>query len=175
MNVKSTADRYGAVAIGIHWLTAVLIIAQFCGGLAAALADAQGKIGILRFHAPLGVAIGVLTLLRIVWWTFLDRKPRDVAGAPRAQIVAAKAVHGLLYLAILALAASGMGLMVLSGAGEAIFGGGARPLPDFTTFGPFYGHVAMSVLLFVLFAAHVAAALHHQFVRRDGTLSRMGI
>ena len=175
MNVRSTPQRYGAVAIGIHWLTAVLIVGQFAGGVGASLADPQGKIAILRFHAPLGVAIGVLTVLRIVWWVVFDRKPQDVVGSSRAQIVAAKAVHGLLYLTILALAVSGMTLMVLSGAGQVIFGDGARSLPDFTTFGPFYGHAAMAILLLVLFAAHVAAALYHQFVRRDAILSRMWI
>ena len=175
MNMKSTPQRFGAVAIGIHWLTAILIVGQFSGGVAAALADAPGKVAILRFHAPLGVAIGVLTLLRIVWWAFFDHKPQDLAGSPRAQVLAAKAVHGLLYVAILALVVSGIALIVVSGAGQALFGDGAISLPDFAAFGPFYGHVAMAILLLLLFAAHVAAALHHQFVRRDGILSRMGI
>ena len=41
------------------------------------------KVAIMRWHAPLGVLILVLTVLRIVWWIFIDKKPEPVAGTSR--------------------------------------------------------------------------------------------
>jgi cytochrome b561 len=151
----------------------VLIVLQLIGGWAAARAEWSAKIGLLKFHAPLGLAIGLLTVLRILWWVAFDRKPDDVAGMPRAQAIAAKAVHGLLYLAPLALAASGFALLVLSGANRIVFGGAQAPLPDLTHFAPYKGHVAMAIALLALAAVHAGAALYHQFVVRDNLLARM--
>jgi cytochrome b561 len=173
MATKSTRERYGVVAVALHWSIAVLIVLQLLGGWAAVRADGAAKIGLLKFHAPIGVAIGLLAALRILWWLAFDRKPDDVAGMSRAQAIAARAVHGLLYLAPLALAASGFALLVMSGANRIVFGGGQAPLPDLTRFALFRGHVAMAIALLALVAAHVGAALYHQFVARDNLLARM--
>ncbi len=173
---KSSANRYGAVAISIQGLTAGAILAGLgAGWLAATTTDDAGKAAILRIHAPLGIAIVVLTIFRILWWTAFDRKPLPPADAGSAQRVGEKAVHGLFYVAILVMGASGIGMMVLSGAGEMLFGGKPGPLPDFADFPPFYGHVMGALLLVTLLVGHVGAALWHQLVKRDQLLSRMGV
>ena len=91
------------------------------------------------------------------------------------QALAAKGVHGLLYVAILGLAGSGIAMIVLSGAGEILFGSASGPLPDFWDFAPRYGHAAMAWLMGALLVLHVGAALYHQFVLKDRLLSRMGV
>ena len=173
---KSTPERYGRVAIAIHWTSAVLIIGLMIAGFRAAdMTDPAAKAALLRIHAPLGIAVFVLTLSRIAWWRFADRKPRDPADLPRLQTLAAKAVHGLLYVAILGLAGSGIALLALSGAGAILFGNAPGPLPDFWAFTPRYGHAAMARLMALLLLAHTGAALYHQFIRKDRLLARMGI
>jgi hypothetical protein len=47
-----------------------------------------------------------------------------------------------MYLAIIASAISGIALMAISGAGPVLFSVGKGALPEFSTFSPFYGHVA---------------------------------
>jgi cytochrome b561 len=173
---KSTPERYGRIAIAIHWISAVLIIGLMIAGFRAAdMADPAAKAALLRIHAPLGIAVLVLTLARIAWWHFADRKPPDPADMPRLQAIAAKSVHGLLYAAILGLVGSGIALLALSGAGAILFGGAPGPLPDFWDFAPRYGHAAMARLMALLLLAHTGAALYHQFIRRDRLLARMGV
>lgn len=176
MALKSTPDRYGSVAIGVHWITAFLIAGLLLAGfIAANTEDPATKAFILRVHAPLGSAVLALTVFRVFWWWFADRKPDSVAGIPRNQEIAAKAVHGLLYVAIIGAAASGIATFVLSGAGDILFGNAPGPLPDFWNFSPRYGHAIFTRLLVVLFAVHAGAAIYHQFIRKDRLLTRMGI
>jgi cytochrome b561 len=170
---KSSPDRYGRVAITIHWISAVLILGLMIAGFRAAdMTDPVAKAALLRIHAPMGTV--VLTLARLGWWLLADRKPEEPAGMPPLQALAAKAVHGLLYVAILGLAASGIAMMVLSGAGEVLFGDAPGPLPDFWDYTPRYGHAAMAFLLAALLALHVGAALYHQMILKDRLRARMG-
>ena len=54
---KSTASRYGSVAIAIHWLSALLIVALLTSGfLAANAADVKAKADVLSIHGPLGIS-----------------------------------------------------------------------------------------------------------------------
>ncbi len=175
MSIKSTSTRHGAVAIAIHWLTALLIAGQLVGGFAAARAsDAQIKASILRAHVPIGLIVLGLTLFRVGWWAFADRKPRAAEDLSPLEALAAEVAHFLLYVAMLALALSGVALVATSGAGRALFGGDG-PLPDFPIFSPFYAHVAAAFFLLLLLAVHLGAALYHQFIRRDRLLARIGI
>jgi cytochrome b561 len=174
MPSRSTTDAYGSVATGIHWLTAVLIIGLLASGvLAEDAADPATKATLLRLHAPMGISILVLTLLRIVWWWRFDTKPLPLAGNPAWQDILAKAVHVLLYIVMIGMAASGIGMFVLSGAGDILFGGAPGPLPDFNNFVPRVPHGIGAKLMLALLALHIGAALFHHFVRRDATLGRM--
>lgn len=174
MSLKSSTTRYGSVAITIHWLTALLILALFATGLLAeGQAEAGAKLALVRAHAPLGSAVLVLTLLRIVWWWVADRRPALPANQPEWQKFMAHAVHIALYVMIVLLAASGIATLVLSGALPAIIAG--TTLPDFDTVLPRLVHGVASKLMLGLLALHIGAALYHQFIRRDRLLARMGV
>ena len=175
MSWKSSSQRYGAVAIALHWLSAAAILGLFAlGFLAAGAADPQTKAALLRGHVPLGILALVLTLLRIFWWLF-DRKPERVFGLPAWQALSERVVHTLLYLLILLMGASGIGTMILSGAGAILFFGAPGPLPDFWHYAPMSVHFAGAIALLALAGLHILAALYHQFYKRDRLLTRMGI
>ncbi len=172
--MKSTPTQYGSVAVTIHWLSAVFILAMLGSGFrAASMTESTAKEAILIFHAPLGTIILVLTLLRLFWWWRVDQKPRPVDGGPAWQTFTAKAIHVLFYIAILGMVASGIGMLALSGAGGVLFGANAEPLPDFTEFLPRVPHGVGARLMLVLFALHASAALYHHFIKRDGLIRRM--
>lgn len=134
MAIKSSPERYGAVAILIHWTSALLIIGLLMSGFMASLAlDSVMKAGFLRLHVPIGLLILALTVFRIIWWRFADRKPVSLPG-DRLQTTMAKSVHLLFYVVIVGMAASGVGMLVLSGAGSAIFSSGAAGATDVLTF-----------------------------------------
>ncbi|WP_299847011.1 cytochrome b/b6 domain-containing protein [uncultured Roseovarius sp.] len=172
--MKSTSEKYGTVAVTIHWLSAVLILAQLGSGFrAASMVDSAAKEAILTFHAPLGIVILVLTIARLLWWKFADRKPDPVAGDPAWQTGAAKAVHVLFYIVIIGMVASGIGMMVASGAGEILSGAVDAPLPDFSKVLPRAPHGLGARLMVGLLVFHAGAALYHHFIKKDGLIWRM--
>lgn len=176
MHWKSSMHRYGAVAIAMHWATALALVGLLASGLrAAGMDDQAAKLPLLRIHAAMGVSVLGLTLLRLCWWWLADRKPADPAGTPRWQARAAHVVHGLFYVVILGMGASGVGMIALSGAGGILTGASQVPLPDFHAYPPRVPHGIGGTLLIALILLHVAAALYHQFVRRDRLLTRMGL
>ncbi|MCV0427364.1 MAG: cytochrome b/b6 domain-containing protein, partial [Roseibium sp.] len=74
--MKSTSTSYGTVAVSIHWITAILIIALLVSGFRAASLNASAlKVNTLTIHVSMGIAVLLLTLLRIAWWFFVDQKP----------------------------------------------------------------------------------------------------
>jgi len=139
--LKSSADRYGMIAVWVHWLSAVLIL--------------------------------LLTAFRVLWWWRFDRKPAPLAEVPRWQNGLAYVVHMALLVIIFGMIASGIGMMVLSGAGPAIFGDPGAVMPNFHDVLPRRPHGLGARLLVVLFALHAGAALYHHFIQRDATLKRM--
>ena len=174
MPLKSNADRYGSVATAIHWVTAVLIIALFITGLqAASQTDEATKIALLRAHIPLGIGVLVLTALRIVWRFLADCGPNPPPNEPTWRRSMARVVHVCLYVVVIVSAASGIAVVVMSGALPSITGG--TSLPELAIGLPRAMHGIVPRLMLALLALHVGAALYHQFVLRDRLLARMGL
>lgn len=173
---KSDTTRYGAVARAMHWITAIALVAMIGSGLAADAASGEAAaVNILRFHAVAGIAVLALTLLRILWWLFADRRPGDTAQTPRWQSRAAHVVHYAFYAVIILLGGSGVAMIALSGAGNVLSGAVAGPLPRFEDFAPRGPHGFFAWAMIGLVALHIAAALYHQFVIKDRLLGRMGL
>jgi cytochrome b561 len=171
---KSTPTKYGYIAITLHWLMAVLILVLLGSGFrAAGTVAADAKAAILMVHAPVGISVFILLVLRVIWWLSLDKKPDDIGGQPRWQEVSAQAVHYAFYAVLFLMTASGIGMFILSGAGPILFGGGTEALPDFDKFAPRVPHGLGARFLIALVVLHAGAALYHQFIRKDGLLSRM--
>jgi cytochrome b561 len=176
MALKSDKTRYGAVARAMHWVTALAIFAMIGSGLAAEAASGEpGAVNILRFHVVTGVAVLVLTVLRILWWVFADTRPADTARMPRWQAYAAHGVHCAFYVVIILLGSSGIAMIALSGAGAVLLGSETGALPLFEDFLPRGPHGLFAWALIGLVVLHIAAALYHQFVIKDRLLGRMGV
>ncbi|MCG9694729.1 cytochrome b/b6 domain-containing protein [Vibrio sp. Isolate22] len=173
MNIKSTSDRYGSVAIVIHWLSALLILALLVSGFRISnMEDVLAKASLLRFHVPLGIGICMLTVLRVIWWILADRKPQPVK-MPAWQRFAASFIHGVLYVVIIGMIASGIGMMILSEAAPIVFNSSGEGLPNFWDYAPRIPHGLGARFLIVLLALHIFGALYHQFITKDGVIRRM--
>jgi cytochrome b561 len=168
----SRPERYSPRARLLHWLIAALVAALLATGFLAAAAPPEGKALFLRLHLPLGI----VTLLLAVWRVKLAvsemlAKRRPAPAVEGVQGTVARAVHGLLYAAPIALGVSGVALSALSGAPAAVFG--SAPMPEFWAYPPRIAHRVLAFGAVALVALHLAAALFHQFVKRDGLLGRM--
>ena len=174
MAFKSTDKKYGMIAITIHWLAFILVaILIISGNIMDDLINSDDRMEILQFHAPIGLSIGALFILRIIWWIFFDKKPPTAENDARWQQIASHLVHYSFYIVILLLVGSGIAMMILSGAGAVISGEVAGPLPNFDDFAPRAPHGIFAKILVALVILHAAAALYHQFFKKDGLLRRM--
>lgn len=169
---KSTADEFGKVAVGLHWISALLIIVLLGTGFRAGFAtDPQVKISALQVHLPVAILVLLLTVARLVWWWRFDTKPAPVAGVPPWQERIARWTHRALYAVVFLLLASGITLSAMSGLPDALFGSAA--FPALAELPPRTGHGIGARLLVGLVAIHAGAALYHHFFLKDKTLNRM--
>ena len=175
MALKGDTVRYGALAATLHWLSALAILAMVPLGFAAAHASGPAQAAaLLRLHLPLGLIVLGLTLARAVWW-LADTRPEAPPDQPRWQDRLARGSHVLLYVLIVLLCGSGIGLAALSHLASAIFTAGATRLPDFSAFPPMAVHAAGAFGLIGLLVLHLGAVLYHQLYRRDHILARMRV
>lgn len=170
----TTVTRYHPLLVGLHWLLALAIIGNLAvGGLVLEeMANSDpAKPALLRLHMATGLAILALMVVRLVT-RWRSRKPPPVDGA-RSLRWLATANHWGLYLLTFAMVSTGLGTAQLAGLFP-ILEGKSVPLPaSFDVVPPFAGHVLFASLLLGLLALHVAAALWHAFVKRDGIFGRM--
>jgi cytochrome b561 len=173
------SDRYTRTAIALHWVIALAVIAQFAWGWWMQTIPKQPpgiRADAFNLHKSVGLTILALMLLRLVWrW----RHPAPPLPAmPSWQRRAAQINHAVLYLSLFVQPIAGYMGSVFSGYPVKLFG---ILLPTWgwkdAFLKDFFGtvHLVNSVVLAGAVALHVAAALKHALVDRDGTLARMGI
>lgn len=168
--------RYGGVAIAFHWLLAAGLIATFAVGLYMhELPMSPTRLKLFNWHKWAGVTLLALSVLRLLW-RIGHRPPADLP-APAWQQRAAHAVHWALYALYLLVPLAGWAYS--SAAGFPVVWLGVLPLPDFVAPDKALAelmkqrHAVLAWTLAVLAALHVAAALKHHFIDRDGLLDRM--
>ena len=176
MALKSTSMRYGAVAIGFHWVSAVVILTMLATGvITASLTNDATKSGLLRVHIGLGVTLLVLTIARVVWGVLGDRRPASFNGQRRGERIAEQTVRVLLYVAVFSAIGSGVATILISGLIPELFTSGNVRLPDFESVPGFSIHGLAAGVLLLLSLGHVGAALWHQLIRKERVLGRIGV
>lgn len=170
------ATRYSPTAMAIHWLAALMILSAIGMGLyMAGLALTPTKLKLYNWHKWLGISILALSCLRLVW-RITHRPPPDLLMAAW-QRRAAHATHWAMYALFLAVPLAGWTYTSATGFPVVVFG--VLPLPDLV--GPDQAlarllksvHGVLALTLGGFIALHVAAVARHQFLNRDGILSRM--
>jgi cytochrome b561 len=173
----SQPPAFSAPAKLFHWLTVLLLAVQYAiGWLMPDVHHDTQPVGLIGLHLSFGATIVLLVLVRLAW-RFSHKPPAESNVLPPSMRLAAKATHGLLYVLLIALPL--MGWANASARGWAVSLFHVVPLPALAAAGSAFGHTLGDVhkltawVLLGLIGLHVAAALFHQFVIRDGTLSRM--
>lgn len=168
--------RYHPVLVVLHWLLAAMIIlALIMGGfvLSETPNDDPTKLYGLRAHMSVGLAILALMLVRFVVRFFTEKPPHADIGNPTLNKLGV-ATHWAFYVLVIGMAGSGIATAQMAGLPAIVFGGSGAALPEtFFDYPPRVAHGIIGSLLGLLVIAHIAAALYHQYVRRDGLLSRM--
>lgn len=166
--------RYHPFLVTLHWLIAILVLMALAAGTLV-FGDMPNtdpnKVVALRIHVVMGIAIGALMLIRLAVRLTTRHPTPATTGIALADRLAPLAHWGL-YGLVLLMVASGLTLSILSGLGNALFGDAALPA-DFHVFTPRLAHGLLADLLILVIVLHLAAALYHALVRRDGLLRRM--
>jgi cytochrome b561 len=179
--MNATAPRYTATAMALHWLLGAMLVGLFVVGLyMTSLPFSPQRLKLYNWHKWAGVMVLTFSFVRLMWR--LTHRPPALpatvtAAMPAWQHWAHHGTHGALYLLFFAVPL--LGWAYSSAAGFPIVLFGALPLPDFVAVNkPFsetlkLAHHYAAYALAALVLLHVAAALKHQFVDRDGLIGRM--
>jgi cytochrome b561 len=169
--------RFDAVSMALHWASVVLIVSLFLSAWSIGLArDAEGAREALTVHRSLGATMWILAALRLGWRLRFAIRPPFPADTPRPQQRAAVVVEAGLYLILLIQPLTGLAQSLTRGKPFMLFAFEVPKLMarDKAATGLLHSlHEATAFALLGLIALHVAAALFHGFVRRDGVLKSM--
>jgi cytochrome b561 len=180
--MKPALSRYTLVARSLHALLGVALVGIFAMGLYMAdLPFSPDRLKLYNWHKWAGVVIFVLSFVRLLWR--LTHRPPELPKAiaqsmPAWQHVASEATHVGLYVLFFAVPLAGWAYS--SAAGFPIVPFGLFQLPDVVPVSEALADVLKPVHKFSAFGLaalvglHVAGALKHQFIDRDGLLARMG-
>jgi cytochrome b561 len=171
--LQADAGHYSRVARWLHWLMALLIIGNIVGGL---LHDVDPRT-IIPLHKASGMLILTLTVLRFLW-RLTHRPPPYPATMANWERWASTIVHMALYALMILVPVTGW---LMSSASEypiSFFGLFEIPkldVPQTEAFGEAMEerHELLAFAMIGLLLLHIAAALRHHFVKKDGMLARM--
>ncbi len=191
MMIKNTSQNYGSIAKWLHWVTAVLFLASYCTVYYrhwfTEEKTPENWIA-LQLHLSVGVSIAVIVILRIIW-RVLNRVP-DLEPGTSLEHTMAHIGHYSLYAIMIIMPVTGY---IGTGVNTEFFmwfdipkfestqvftmivsDGLGISFKEFEKPVDFIHKDIMGVwVVWMLIAGHAAAALYHQFVKKDRTLRKM--
>lgn len=171
--------RYSRVAVWLHWIIALLIVANLLLGFFREDFDRPVRAVIMGWHKAIGFTIIALTVARILWR--LTHRPPAFDPAMKAwEVGLARLVHGLFYLLLLALPLSGW---LIVSTGERVNPTSLYWLLDIPPLPVTPGedlhelaeeaHELLAYGILALLALHVGGALKHHLEGHRHLLGRM--
>lgn len=181
---------YTHVAVLIHWLTAITIIALLgIGKFMVSLDEADTlRFTLTQSHKTFGILVLALSVLRVAW-RLSHKAPPHPAGAPTWEKLAASLSHLAFYGLIFVLPLSGWAMVSVSSLNidTLLFNRielphlplmewlsiADRTLQDEWEHRFHQAHTVSGGVLIALIVLHISAALKHHFVDKDDVLRRM--
>ncbi len=182
----TATGRYTLAQRLLHWLIALLAIPALGVGMTLGWLGFEGArdsfgIGITNAlysgHKTIGVLILLLMTLRLVLRLTLGSPPPVPTLTPFER-VASRTVQGLLYLVLMALPVVGWLATAAGGYPVQFF---AWKLPGLIAKDPalsetlFQLHGILGWAFLALLALHIAGAMRHWLIKRDGVMRRMSL
>lgn len=177
MNGRNTLDRYGALAIFLHWFMVLLIAAVYaCMELSGSFPKGSDmREGLKTWHYMLGLCVLVLVICRLVV-RFTKHVPHITPSPSKWQRIFASAMHVALYVLMVVLPM--LGWLILSAKGSIVpfFG---LELPHLISESKSNAgwikeiHETGAAIGYFLIGLHAAAGLFHHYFVKDNTLRRM--
>jgi len=170
-------SKYTSIAILLHWVMALLILITW--SIAIVVSDmplSPARIAGFSWHKWLGTTGFFLVVVRLLW-RGSHQVPKFEITMPAWQEKMMQCTHIALYLLMLAIPV--VGWLMSSAKGYTVNYFGLFDLPDLVEKDKGLGsvlkeiHEVLANGLMALVGLHILAALKHQFIDKDGLLSRM--
>ena len=168
---------YSPIAKLLHWIVALLVIGAIPAGIAMTnMASGPLQNSVYDTHRSVGTLILALMMVR-AGYKIMIGSPAPEASLKRWEVVVSEAVHGILYVLIIATALAGWAGTSAYGATIRVFG--LFTLPPILAKDQAFGetllgiHGKMGMLLGFIALIHIAAAVQHYVIKKDGVLQRM--
>jgi cytochrome b561 len=177
VETAKAAPRFTLLSRLLHWSMAVMVIGQFFLGVVMVTALAYYPL-LLAIHRPLGIAILVFAVVRLIN-RLTHRPPPFLATMGRRERKMATYSEYSLYGLLLAQPL--VGWAMLSAADSPVTIAGPLVLPGIaphtlTLYAVLRtAHAVLAYLLFAAFTAHICAVMWHTAGLRDGLLDRMAL
>ena len=181
----AAAERYGLVAIALHWTIALAILGLLVLGtvMVRVAPGSSLQFELYQLHKSVGITVLALSVVRLIWRLTHPAPPLPATLKPW-EAALARITHVGFYVLMLALPFSGW-MMVSASVWNfptVVFGTFTLPhLPILSTLAdkkPVEDalkevHEWLGFGMLGLLLLHVAGAVKHQFVLKDDTLGRM--
>ncbi len=174
----STSNRYGGMAIALHWLIALGVVVLYPLGLYMTGLDYGHPwyYSAPALHKSLGVLLFGLIVLRLIWTRF-DTRPPPLATHSPIERRLALGMRWALHLLLILIPLSGYMIATADGKPVDVFGWFQVPaliygLPNQEDIAGEV-HEILAHILIVLAGLHALAALKHHLIDHDETLRRM--
>jgi cytochrome b561 len=169
-------QRFNPLQRLLHWLMAICILAMLFIGVGMVSTIAPKYLTLVSIHKPLGIAILVLALVRLAV-RLRYGAPALPLDLPEPMKLAAELSHYALYALMIAMPLIGWGMLSAAAYPVVLYPGIHLPpiLPqsDWLHALLWDAHYYLAFAFFALILLHIAAALFHALVRRDGVFEAM--
>jgi cytochrome b561 len=174
--VTGQSPRFKPVQRLLHWLMAVCIVPMFFIGVGMVSTIMPKFLTLVAIHRSLGIAILVLAVLRLLVRLRYGAPPLP-ADLPEPMKLGAVLSHYVLYFLMLCMPILGWAMLSAAAYPVVVFGHITLPaiVPQSDRLHTLLwnAHYYLAFLFFGVFLLHVAAALYHALVRRDGVFEAM--
>lgn len=182
---RPAALRYSAVSVILHWAVAGFLLANLGLGWWMGRLEGLAQFDAFQLHKSIGMTVLALSVLRLAW-RVTHKAPPLPATMNAFERFAAHATHLFFYVMMIGMPLTGWALVSVSPLNIPTLLWHTIPLPHIGVLHdlPYAsrdvaGHLSTSAHVALAFggagliALHIAAALKHQFINRDGVLGRM--
>lgn len=169
-------QRFNPLQRLLHWLMAACILAMLFIGVGMVSTIMPKYLSLIAVHKSLGIGILVLALIRLAVRVRYGTPPLP-SDLPEPMKLAAELSHYALYILMIGLPLLGWAMLSAAAYPVVLLGGVHLPaiLPQSDSLHTILwnAHFYLAFVFFALILMHVAAALFHALVRRDGVFEAM--
>ncbi len=177
-----TPSKLSSTTVILHWLVTIAVIGMLTIGIYMTQTE---TFALYPWHKSFGLLVFVLVVARALW-RIKNGWPEPVGNYPSYERMLAKTVHWVLVVGPVLMPISGFLMSSLGGTGVSLFGleivarnpdpvDPQKVIPHNEGLAGFFrsihGIVAWALVIGILL--HIAGALKHHVVDKDGTMRRM--